>query len=324
MSTVVQVNAADTPVIEAVIDAATGATLWQSSAGSVVPGPKPGQPIVLRGHGFGPGPVTAATPGLAPPAGGVPPGDGTTSMVPSASEPPDRELSKILFGDVRALERNLSSYRARIDLDSAASAASSALQGRTLNYFVEDYDVAPDTWVADIASWSDTEINVTVPITAYAGPIEVVRIALTGDPVKDIRTGAPLRYRDPNTARVIDAHNSKAFVDGWQVRRVGTDVLVSNAVPVTIAMDGDDRTRILPTAAATRDGIPTGRSASDQYAYGEQAFWAWDWNLALPHFLLGVDWDDIFGFGYQRLRSVHRNADPEAEIPGGRHFASGN
>jgi len=299
MSAVVQVNAADTPVIEAVIDVASGATLWQNSAGSVVPVLKAGQRIVLRGHGFGPGPVTAAAPGLGPPAGGAPPGDGTASMVPSAPEPPDRELSRILFGNVRALERNLSSYRARIDIDSAASAALSAIQGRLLNYFVEDYDIAPDTWVADIASWSDTEIDVTVPITAYEGPIEIVRIALTSEPVKDIRTGAPLRYRDPNTARVIDAHDNKAFVDGWQVRRAGTDVLVSNAVPVTIAMDGDDRTRILPSAAGTRGGIPTGRSASDQYAYGEQAFWAWDWNLALPHFLLGVDWDDIFGLGYQ-------------------------
>src|SRR5271166_5883176 len=132
MSAVVQVNAADTPVIEAVIDATSGATLWQSSAGSMAPVLKAGQPIVLRGHGFGPGPVTAATPGLAPPVGGVPPGDGTTSMVPSAPESSDRELSKILFGDVRALERNLSSYRARIDLESAASAGLSAIQGRSL------------------------------------------------------------------------------------------------------------------------------------------------------------------------------------------------
>ena len=40
------------------------------------------------------------------------------------------------------------------------------LQGTALNYFVEDYDPAPDTWVADIATWSDTAIDVRVPITA--------------------------------------------------------------------------------------------------------------------------------------------------------------
>src|SRR5262249_2712648 len=157
-----------------------------------------------------------------------------------------------------------------------------------LDYFVEDYDPAPDTWVADIAAWSDTEISLTVPITAYEGPIEVVRIPLANDAIRDIRTGAPLHYRDPTTARVINTAHAQASVDGGQVRRAGADGLVSNAVPVAIATSGDDRLRILPSAAATRRGIPTGRSASDQYAYGERAFWAWDWNLALPHFLLGV------------------------------------
>ena len=49
---------------------------------------------------------------------------------------------------------------------------------------------------------------------------------------------------------------------------------------------------------------PTLRSAADQYAYGEKAFWAWDWNLAFPHLVLGVDWDGIFGYGYDRERST--------------------
>jgi hypothetical protein len=40
------------------------------------------------------------------------------------------------------------------------------------------------------------------------------------------------------------------------------------------------------------------RSTADQYAYGERAYWAWDWNLALPHLLIGVDWDGIFGFRF--------------------------
>ena len=219
-------------------------------------------------------------------------------MRPSAQEPADRELSKIMFGKVRAMERNLSSYRARIDLETAASAVLSRIQGQTLDYFVEDYDAAPDTWIADIAAWSDTEINVTVPITAYEGPIAIVRIAVTGAMINDIRTGSPLRYRDPNTARVIDPRHRPAFVDGWRIRRTGGAVMLSNTVPVTIATAGAERLRIIPSAAAVRSGTPTGRSAMDQYTYGEQAFWAWDWNLALPHFLLGVDWDGILGFDY--------------------------
>jgi hypothetical protein len=225
--TVLDARAADAPVIEAVLDAATGVTLWQRSSPSASANLRPGQAIIVRGHDFGPGPVTAATPGLGPPAGGVPPGDGTTSVLPSASEPADRELSKLLFGNVRAMERNLSSYRARINLDSAASAVLSRILGQTLDYFVEDYNATPDTWVADIATWTNDEINVTVPITAYEGPIEIVRIPLTKETVSDIRTGAPLRYRDPNTARVIEAQHRYAFVDGWRIRRTGAAVLVS-------------------------------------------------------------------------------------------------
>ncbi len=291
--------AADAPIIESMVDAASGTVLWQQSDSAAVPTLRPGQVIILRGRDFGTGPITAARPGLEPPAGGTPPAQGLTSVVPSAAEPADRELSKILFGNVRAMERNLSSYRARIDLESAASAALSKIQGTALNYFVEDYDPAPDTWVADIAGWNDTAINVRVPITAYQGPIEVVRISLNKDAVDDIRTGEPLRYRDPNTMRVVDSRHNLAFVDGWQIRRAGSSVQVSNAVPVTIATSGEDRMRAVPSATAAPAGTVTGRSARDQYTYGEQAFWAWDWNLALPHFLLGVDWDGIFGFGYQ-------------------------
>ena len=59
--------AADAPVIGSVIDAGSGAVLWQRSNGSALPDLKPGQAIILRGHGFGRGPVTAARPGLEPP-----------------------------------------------------------------------------------------------------------------------------------------------------------------------------------------------------------------------------------------------------------------
>ena len=110
---------ADAPVIDAVIDAASGAVLWRSSEPATSPTLKPGQALILRGHGFGPGPVTAASRGLGPPAGGLPPADGSRSVIPSGPELSDRELSKIQFGNVRAMERDLSSYRARIDLASA-------------------------------------------------------------------------------------------------------------------------------------------------------------------------------------------------------------
>jgi hypothetical protein len=315
-----EANAEGRPVIATVIDRDSGAILWSNANSTTAAALKPGQAILLKGHNFGAGPITAARPGLAPPAGGVPLGDGTSSVATSPPEAAGKELSKVLFGNVRAFERNLSSYPARIDLQTLTASLWAQFQGKVLDYFVEKYQPVPDTWVGDIYAWSDSEIDLTVPITAYEGPIQVVRIPLTGDYVLDIGTGAPLRYHDPNTARVVESDRD-AFVDSWQVARAGESVLASNTVPVTIAQSGEERLQygapLIPgTAEAdaqkTRQALesaaaeplrktrPTMRSAADQYAYGEKAYWAWDWNLALPHLLLGVDWDGIFGFRFDQ------------------------
>jgi hypothetical protein len=311
-------DGADRPQIDAIVDHDSGAVLWSTANPTTTAMLKPGQEIVLKGHNLGPGPITAARPGLAPPAGGVPPGDGTSSVASSPPEPAGKELSKVLFGNVRAFERNMPSYPARIDLKAGAAFLLAEIQGKTLNYFVEPYQPVPDTWAGDIYTWNDTEIDVTVPITAYGGPIQVIRIPVTGSYVFDIGTGGPLRYRDPNTARVVD-RNKDAFVDVWPIARTGEAVLASNTVPVTIAQSGGDRLQYgAPLIAGTPEGearqtrqalenaakqplhktIPTMRSTADQYAYGERAYWAWDWNLALPHLLIGVDWDGIFGFRF--------------------------
>src|SRR5262245_52033015 len=92
----------DHPVIEAVIDLDSGAELWTAKNHAAPAALKPGQKIRLMGHGFGPGPITVARPGLGPPAGGVSPGGGTTSVTSAAPEVTNKELSKVLFGNVRA------------------------------------------------------------------------------------------------------------------------------------------------------------------------------------------------------------------------------
>jgi len=99
-------HAADRPVIETVIDHDSGVVLWSSANPIATAALKPGQEIPLKGHNFGPGPITAARPGLGPPAGGVPPGDGTSSVATSPPEAADKELSKVLFGNVRAFEHH--------------------------------------------------------------------------------------------------------------------------------------------------------------------------------------------------------------------------
>jgi len=311
--TPVLANAADAPAIDSIIDRDSGTIIWSSANPKVHPSLKPGQAILLRGRNFGPGPLTMAKPGLAPPAGGVAPINGQHSIQVSPPEAAGKELSKVLFGNVRALERNLSSYPARIDITTGVASALASLKGKALDYFVEPWQPVPDTWAGDIYGWSDTEIDLTVPITAYDGPIQVIRIPTTGDYVLDIKTGKPLLYQDPNTARVVK-DNHYAFVDVWRIARTGQTVLASNPVPATIAPDGSDRLQYgsaagarQALAAATTQRLikatPTLRSAADQFAYGEKAYWAWDWNLAVPHFVLGIDWDGIFGFDFDRNES---------------------
>jgi hypothetical protein len=293
--------AAGPPVIDRMVDRATGAVLWSSADPAAAPLLHPGQAILLIGHDFGPGPLTAAVPGLQPPAGGEPPASGPRSVVASPPEAPGKELSKVLFGTVRALERNLSSYRARIDLGTGLDSLLARLQGRALDYFVEPYVAQPETWAGDLYGWSDTRIELTVPITAYEGPLQVIRIPATGDSVRDVATGGPLLLRDPNTARVM-AGGDRAFTDGWRIARLGETVLGSNAVPLRIALDGAARLgpAAMPAAGRLDKTVATMRSAADQYGYGEKTYWAWDWNLALPHYVLGIDWDGIFGFDLAR------------------------
>jgi hypothetical protein len=311
-------GATEAPVIEAIVDRDSGATLWSAANPTAHPLLKPGQAILLKGRNFGAGPLTAARPGLDPPAGGTAPAGGTHSVRASPPQAGGKELSKVLFGNVRALERNLSSYRARIDIGSGAASIAARLQGKALDYFVEPWQAVPDTWAGDIYGWSDSEIDLTVPITAYEGPLQIVRIPVTGDYVLDIRTAKPLLYQDPNTARItIDKHY--AFVDVWPIARTSETVLTSNTVTIDIAVDGKDRlqygsmassnpaeaqaaSQALTTASTQRllKAIPTQRSASEQFLYGEKAYWSWDWNLGAPHFVLGVDWDGIFGFDFDK------------------------
>jgi hypothetical protein len=334
------------PVIESIVDRDSGAILWSAGNPTAHALLKPGQAILLKGRNFGAGPMTAARPGLDPPAGGVAPAGGGKSARPSPGEAQGKELSKVLFGDVRALERNLSSYPASIDIATGIASIAARLQGRSLDYFVEPWQAVPDTWAGDIYSWSDSEIDLTVPITAYEGPIQIVRIPVTGDYVLDVRTGKPLLYQDPNTARVtIDKHY--AFVDVWPIARTSETVLASNTVSVDIATNGTDRLQYgsatsndpaearaaskALTAASTQrlvKALPTQRSAADQFIYGEKAYWAWDWNLGAPHFVLGVDWDGIFGFDFDakpptsevllRQLEYHKSgiAAPKTEEPG--------
>src|SRR5262249_51826548 len=115
-----------------------------------------------------------------------------------------------------------------------------------------------------------------------------------------------------------------AFVDLWQIARTGATVLASNSVPVAVALDNGNRLQYgggaaaqqVLAAAGTRRLAktgPTARSAADHCGYGARAFWSWDWNLAFPHFGLGIDWDGIFGYGFDRKESPLKTAAKAVE-----------
>ena len=94
---VADARATDRPMVEAVVDHDSGAELWSSTNPTAVATLKPGQEILLKGRNLGPGPITAARPGLGPPAGGVPPGDGTSSVT---SSPPAATPNLQIIGSV--------------------------------------------------------------------------------------------------------------------------------------------------------------------------------------------------------------------------------
>jgi len=242
-------SAADAPVIESIVDRDSGTTLWSTTIPDARPSLKPGQAVLLKGRNFGSGPLTAARPGLDPPAGGIAPATRGRSVRPSPPEAPGKELSKVLFGNVRAFERNLSSYRARIDIGTGLASIWARLRGKTLDYFVEPWEPVPDTWAGDIYGWSDSEIDLTVPITAYAGPIQVIRIPVTGNYVLDIQTGKPLRYPDPNTA-LRSRRNSSAQIQHCHAHGQAVGYLIENDALISVrhlAVDLDsaiDRARM--------------------------------------------------------------------------------
>lgn len=126
-----------------------GVQSWTSGS-TTPPLFKPGQTITLKGTGFGAG--------------------------------PDIDYTKIMIGNTRVLERDLTMYQQLLD------------QGKEINF--ETTTVA-DTWNKDIVSWNDTTIVFKVPGHVSSGPL-IVQIQK--------RTGYNKSLLHPATAHLaIDA-----------------------------------------------------------------------------------------------------------------------
>lgn len=121
--------------------------------------------------------------------------------------------SKLLVGNVRALERDLPMFEGAVHLLQAL--------------FFEKKKLF-DTWSKDVRSWSDTEIVFRVPVTASRGPLVVSVQSRVGAVEATGRPGIPLLVQDPLLARVEGLPARKL-----PLSRLGSPRL-SNEVPLEV------------------------------------------------------------------------------------------
>lgn len=130
---------------------------------------------------------------------------------------PDVDYAKVLFGDTRALERDLVMYRGAIHI---------------LRQLFYEKPEAFDQWPADILTWKDDEIVLRVPATAHEGPLVVSVQKRTGVVGALDHSGAHV-VRDPLTERI----EAKGFVHLEDVvSRLGVEA-VSAPVPLAVRND---------------------------------------------------------------------------------------
>jgi mono/diheme cytochrome c family protein len=174
----------ETPNIERV--SVGGAAVWTQSEGGTVT-LKPGDRVVLEGTGFGAG--------------------------------PDVDFSKLLVGNVRVLETDLTMYEQGLDI------------ARQVHYEVP---IVRSRWPKDILAWSDERIEFRVPVHVTRGPIKVQVQKRTGANASYVYAGQAHAVIDAQTIRV----NDPAFEHRCDVVSTLSDPVASNEVPVTVQNDG--------------------------------------------------------------------------------------
>ncbi|MEZ4327754.1 MAG: hypothetical protein R3B40_21225 [Polyangiales bacterium] len=213
-----------TPVITRV--RVNGTSRWTSGSTSPVV-LAPGDRVVLEGTGFGAG--------------------------------PDVDFAKIMVGNSRVLETDLSMYEQRLNILDGPSAPAQ------VNYELPE---THSTWDRDVVSWKPTRVTFEVPVHVGAGGPIVLQVQKRIGTMESLTLpGTPHSVVDAQTLRITD----REFDFACDVVSELGPVRTSNAIPTTI----------------------NNPMFSDLVARGEEIFWSYDYNIGLAHAFRDLDWTRI-------------------------------
>jgi len=181
---------------------------------------------------------------------------------------PDVDLSKVMFGKVRALERDLTMALGETKVKLEEFPHLNRVQYvETLKPDQFGGESWPQVWKKDILRWSPTQITLHVPTTASQGPI-LIQVQKKTSKVQSLaEPGKPHLIPDPVFERVPEDPRA---VPSLTVDSV-TSATLSNAVPVQIK----------------------NADFTEQVKRGEALYWAFDYNMGLTQHLIHIDWWNI-------------------------------
>jgi hypothetical protein len=161
-----------------------GSEAWAGSGSATL---RPGARVVLEGEGFGAG----------------------THV----------DFSKLLIGNVRVLESDLTMYEQTLDIASQVHSETTTVRSR---------------WPKDIVAWTDERIEFTVPRHVTRGPIVVQVQKREGENSSYVLPGEPHAVVDPLTMRITEPSFEHAcdVVSGLSLPRT------SNEVPAVVDNPG--------------------------------------------------------------------------------------
>lgn len=271
------------PVIEQIIDAGTQTVLWKTGQ-PIAPSLKAGQLIWIVGRNFGAGPLVDES-----------------SKAAQLDSDRKNDLAKLVFGNVRALERDVTMYRGVIDLVGVVQAIATMTNiykeypgpSKSGGTFSEKSIHWPQTWPKDIESWQDGKIVTKVPITVKPGSMDLViqvqkRLGFVRSRGVDLTIPDPLRER-------VEGYGSYGGPDVMDEHLVGIydSPSVSKGVRIQVANVDWENAR----------------------AEGERIYWMFDFNTGLTHYALKTNFRGILaGTAENRMEPQKGKFDPRREI----------